>query len=233
MGDVSEVKLFGTWSGSPSPTKRVEIALKLKGIPYEFIQEDLGNKSESLLQYNPVHKKVPVLVHNGKPIAESAIILEYIDEHWKYAPKLLPEDPYERAMVRFWANFIDEKLRSRALVMSEGEEKAKLIKEYIENICVLEEGIKRDFSGKSPFLNGESPGYLDLVLGSSACSHRAIEEIVGAKLIMPEIHPLFFAWVTAMKNHPVVKETLPPHEGLLNHVLKYKQRTLELLNTKA
>ncbi|KAF9626153.1 hypothetical protein IFM89_031280 [Coptis chinensis] len=196
--------------------------------------EDLGNKSESLLQYNPVHKKVPVLVHNGKPIAESAIILEYIDDHWNYAPKLLPEDPYERAMVRFWANFIDEKILSRPLVMSEGEEKAEVIKEYIENVSVLEEGIKRDFSGKSPFFNCETPGYLDLVLGSSACSYRAIEEITGAKLIIPEIHPLFFDWVTAMKTHPVVKETIPLHEGLVNRVLQYKQqRALELSNTKA
>ncbi|KAF9626157.1 hypothetical protein IFM89_031284 [Coptis chinensis] len=122
---------------------------------------------------------------------------------------------------------------SRPLV-SEGEEKAKVIKEYIENVSVLEEGIKRDFSGKSPFFNGETPGYLDLVFGSSACSYRAIEEITGAKLIIPEIHPLFFAWVTAMKTHPVVKETIPFHEGLVNRVLQYKQqRALELSNTKA
>ncbi|KAF9626154.1 hypothetical protein IFM89_031281 [Coptis chinensis] len=97
LGDLSVVKLYGVWSGSPTPTKRVEIALKLKGIPYEFILVDLRNKSELLLQYNPVHRKVPVIIHNGKPIAESLIILEYIDEHWKNAPKLLPDDPYERA----------------------------------------------------------------------------------------------------------------------------------------
>ncbi|KAF9626151.1 hypothetical protein IFM89_031278 [Coptis chinensis] len=117
--------------------------------------------------------------------------------------------------------------------MSEGEEKAKAIKDYIENISVLEEGLKRDFSGKSPFIHGGSPGYMDLLMGSTACSYRAIEEIIGARLIIPEIHPLYFAWVAAMENHPVVKEAIPPHEGLVNHLLKYKQRVLELPNSKA
>ncbi|ESQ27695.1 hypothetical protein EUTSA_v10019483mg, partial [Eutrema salsugineum] len=43
------------------------------GIPYNYIEEDLKNKSESLIQLNPVHKKIPLLVHDGKPVAESQV----------------------------------------------------------------------------------------------------------------------------------------------------------------
>lgn len=103
MGDNSSLKLHGMWA-SPF-AMRVKLALKIKGIEYEYIEEDLGNKSELLLQYNPVHKQVPVLVHNGLPLAESLVILEYIDETWTDAPHLLPQDPYQKTKHRFWVAY--------------------------------------------------------------------------------------------------------------------------------
>jgi glutathione S-transferase len=92
----------------------VEWALRLKGVEHEYVDEDLANKSADLLRYNPVTKKVPVLVHDGKPIAESTIIVEYIDEAWKGGYPIMPADPYERAQARFWARFAEEKVRANS-----------------------------------------------------------------------------------------------------------------------
>lgn len=103
-----DVKLLGGW---PSPfVLRTRIALNLKSVSYEFLEEKFGVKSELLLKMNPVYKKIPVLVHDGKPICESLITVQYIDEVWTSGPAILPADPYDRATARFWATYIDDKV---------------------------------------------------------------------------------------------------------------------------
>lgn len=106
-----EVVVIGFWT-SPY-AMRVQIALVEKGVPYHYVEEEnlFNNKSSLLLQSNPVHKKVPVLIHNGKPVCESLIILQYIDDVWKGGNFLFSdEDPYQRAKARFWINFFDVKV---------------------------------------------------------------------------------------------------------------------------
>ncbi|KAL6318503.1 hypothetical protein AAG906_000581 [Vitis piasezkii] len=216
MGEENKVTLYGMWA-SPF-VKRVEIALKIKGIPYEYVEEDLRNKSQLLLQYNPVHKKVPVLVHNGKPIAESLVILEYIEETWKNGPKILPEDPYERAKVRFWASFIHHQQLFDSMVSaakSSGEAHEKAMKEAFEKLTVFEEGMKDFFPSGTPHFEDENIGFLDIVLCSLFGAHKAQEEAHGLKIIDPERHPLVYSWVTALNEVPAVKESLPPHDKMV------------------
>ncbi|XP_068642745.1 glutathione S-transferase U9-like [Aristolochia californica] len=208
---MDHVKLYGMWVSPYS--RRVEWALKLKGIPYEYVEEDLRNKSQDLLRYNPVHKKVPVLVHDGKPITESLVILEYIDETWTDSP-LQPKDPYQRSRARFWASFLDQPF-SRDLIRSAGEEQEAVKNEHIERLRVLEKGLEEDFSGGTPYFHGEQPGFLDVVVGSLCCDHEALEEAIGINLFDPHRNPLLFRWLTVMKDHPVVKETAPDYDRLV------------------
>jgi hypothetical protein len=110
MAAEGDLKLLG---GDASQfVARVRMALNMKGVrSYEYIEQDLFNKSSLLLQSNPVHKKVPVLIHNGQPISESLPIVEYVDEVWNTAgAPILPADPYQRAVARFWAAYTDDKV---------------------------------------------------------------------------------------------------------------------------
>ncbi|PWZ26055.1 Glutathione transferase GST 23 [Zea mays] len=79
--------------------------MTMKGVEYEYVEEDLRSKSAQLLVYNPVQKKVPVLVYKGRPVVESQVILEFIDDAWSHrGDPILPRDPYQHAMARFWAS---------------------------------------------------------------------------------------------------------------------------------
>lgn len=108
--DEDEVVLLGFWT-SPY-VMRVKIALAEKGVHYYYLEEGnlFKNKSTLLLKMNPVFKKVPVIIHNDKPICESLIILQYIDDVWNDRAPILSENPYQRAKSRFWVDFFDKKV---------------------------------------------------------------------------------------------------------------------------
>uniref|UniRef100_A0A803M158 glutathione transferase n=1 Tax=Chenopodium quinoa TaxID=63459 RepID=A0A803M158_CHEQI len=138
MGEERSVQLHGMWA-SPYALW-VKYALEVKGIEFEYKEEDLGNKSELLLQYNPAYKKVPVLVHNGLPIAESIIILEYIDETWADPPHLLPKDPFLRAKYRFWATYFQLVFQTmQKTLLTEGEAHEDVKKELLKKLDVVEQ----------------------------------------------------------------------------------------------
>lgn len=200
---ADEVKLFGVHESPFS--RRIEMALKLKGVEYEYIEVDLYNKSPLFLQYNPIHQKVPVLVHNGKPIAESVIILEYIDETWKHNP-ILPKDPYQRAMARFWASLINEKLVPviRKARLSLGTEREEAIEEACGYLKVLENEVK----GKR-FFGGDTIGLVDIVATFIAHWVMILQEAVGIEVITIDKFPALCKWVEELVNSHVIKDNLP------------------------
>ncbi|XP_042503654.1 probable glutathione S-transferase [Macadamia integrifolia] len=153
---ADKVTLLNAWR-SPFGI-RVKIALAEKGIEYEHKEENLQDKSPLLLKMNTVHKKIPILIHNGKPICESLIIVQYIDEVWKETSPLLPSDPYLRAQARFWADFVDKKVRDgrRKVMTTDGKEAGK---ELIESLKLLEGEL-----GEKPYFGGEKFGCVDLSL---------------------------------------------------------------------
>ncbi|KAL6206001.1 hypothetical protein ACLB2K_023252 [Fragaria x ananassa] len=182
---ADQVRLFGTWCSPFSA--RVIWALKLKGIPYDYTEEHLPyKKSDQLLKYNPVHKKIPVLVHGDKPICESIVIIEYIEETWRQNP-LLPSDPYERAMARFWAPAIGWSFELPA-----GEEQEKAKKETLEMLRTIEE--HAGGLDKKRFFGGDSIGIVDIAFGYIARWYGVIEEVVGVQLREPHAFPHVHAW---------------------------------------
>ncbi|KAE9592035.1 hypothetical protein Lal_00038303 [Lupinus albus] len=208
-GKQEEVKLLGT-TGSPFVFRAI-LALKLKGIEYEFVEENLGNKSDLLIKYNPIYKKVPVLVHNEKAISESLLIVEYIDEAWKGNP-LLPTEPYHKALARFWAKFIDDKVIAvirKALFTKDEKAREEGVEESFEALQFLENELKDKFFG------GEEINFVDIAAAIIAFWVPIFEEVSGVELITSVKFPKLYNWSQELINHPIVKENLPPRDPLL------------------
>ncbi|XP_060974486.1 probable glutathione S-transferase [Cannabis sativa] len=206
MGE--ELKLYGA-RGSPF-SDRVNIALKLKGVEYKYFEENyLNNKSTSLLKYNPIHKKVPTFVHNEKPIAESLVILEYIDETWKTHP-ILPQHPYERAQARFWSNFIDDKIVPTTLkVVKAKEEWKNTLEELSEYLEMLEKELKDKYFG------GEGIGMVDIAGNFIAQWIPTTKELVGVDILTEAKFPKLYQWSCDFATHPAIKEVSPSKEEII------------------
>ncbi|XP_052179265.1 probable glutathione S-transferase parC [Diospyros lotus] len=186
---------------------RVMIALKEKGVEYEYREENLTDKSQLLLEMNPIHKKIPVLIHNGKPVCESLIIVQYIDEVWNEKYPLLPSDPYQRAQARFWADYVDQKLYGalRKVLFTKGEEQEEA-KEFVDVLKVLEGAL-----GEMPYFGGEKFGYVDIALVTFYCWFYAYETFGG--LNIEAECPKLIAWAKrCMERESVSKSLADPHK---------------------
>ncbi|XP_078154212.1 putative glutathione S-transferase GSTU6 isoform X2 [Carex rostrata] len=208
-----DLKLLGEWA-SPYVI-RVRMVLEQKGLSYEYLEQDLYNKSELLLKHNPIHKKVPVLIHGDRTICESLVILQYIDENWPgTGPHVLPVDPYERAVARFWTAYIDDKLFLSfigILKAATEETKAEKIADTIAALELLEEAFKKCFAGKN-FFGGDSIGFVDVTFGSQLAWIKTVEKISGAKLFDKTKVPLLVEWEKRFLAADFVKSALPSVE---------------------
>ncbi|KAL8121138.1 glutathione S-transferase U17-like [Apium graveolens] len=228
----SIVQVLGT-TFSPF-VNRVRIALNLKSVSFEFIEEDLSSKSNLLLKANPVHKKVPVLIHDGKCICESLVIVQYIDETWTgNGYSILPSDSYDRAIARFWAAYVDGKLipLMLALTSAKEDEKAALIEGVNEALGLLEEAFAKCSRGKSYF-GGDNIGYIDIAFGSCLGWIKAIEKMGGINLIAEAQTPGLVGWADKFLSNDAAKNVIPEPEVYIS-AIKSMQDILQKMQAEA
>ena len=77
---------------------RVRIVLAEKGVEHEVVAIDLSDRPAWLYEKNPLGK-VPVIEEDTFVLAESSVIMEYLEERFP-EPALLPADPAARALAR-------------------------------------------------------------------------------------------------------------------------------------
>jgi len=102
------LKLYSGWF-CPF-VQRALLVLLEKQIPFQYIEVNPYHKPQSLLDLNP-RGLVPTLQYDDKPLYESTVICEFLEDAYPSAtPQLLPSDPYDKARVRIWIDFVTSRI---------------------------------------------------------------------------------------------------------------------------
>ncbi len=98
--------------------QKVRVALDEKGLACtEHLMTLQGDQFDpAYLKLNP-NAVVPTLVHDGRPVTESSVILYYLDDAFPEKP-LMPKDPHDRATVRLFNKLIDEYVHTACMTLS-------------------------------------------------------------------------------------------------------------------
>src|ERR1700719_255587 len=91
-------------------SQRVRFTLHEKGLAFSELKLDLFSGDQlrpGYLKINP-NGVVPSLVHDGRVIIDSAVIIEYLSEVFPEPTPLVPHDAVARAAMRSFIRYIDE-----------------------------------------------------------------------------------------------------------------------------
>jgi len=102
------------------------------------------------------------------------------------------------------------------------EEKEGYLKQAIESLEKIEEVL---IKGKSKFFGGEKIGYLDIAFGWISYWLPVWEEVGSMKIVDPILFPSTTVWMENFRNHPVIKDKLPPRDET---VVYYQWRSKEI-----
>jgi glutathione S-transferase len=185
---------------------RATTMLHEKGVPFEIKYIDLKAKPAWFLAISP-RSKVPVLVADGTPIFESAVIDEFIDE--THPPRLLPEDPIARARERAWVEVANDLFAAQyKVVYATTKEDFEAARPALDAVLGrFEEAIG------GTFFAGERFGLVDVAVAPAFHRAAILERRAGRGLEAP--FPKVKAWVQRIASRESVRKgVLPDFESI-------------------
>jgi glutathione S-transferase len=180
--------------------QRAVIALQEKNIPFERIDIDLRNKPTWFLGLSPLGK-TPVLLADERPIFESAVICEYLED--TINPPLHPQDPFARARHRAWIEFASVTLNNIWTFYTAKDDDAYSIAAMalIQRFVQLE-GALRD----GPYFDGAHFSLVDAAYAPLFRYFDVFDEVSGVSFFVNT--PKVRAWRHALSIRPSVQQAV-------------------------
>lgn len=194
---------------------RVRIALALKGIDYDtapinLIKDGGQQFSDEFQALNPM-KQVPALKIDGMTIGQSLAIIEYLEET-RPTPRLLPQDPKKRALVRMISDLIAGGIQplQNLSVLRQVEEQQRLAwaQKAISSGFNALEAILRGTAGK--YCVGDEVTMADLCLVPQVANADRFKVDVSPYPIISRINRSLLALDAFQVSHPGRQPDTPP-----------------------
>ncbi|MDP3762009.1 MAG: glutathione S-transferase family protein [Ramlibacter sp.] len=186
--------------------QRAAIMLAEKGTPFTRRYVDLSAKPGWFLAISPLGK-TPVLVADGEPLFESAVICEYLDD--TLAPRLHPADALRRARDRGWMEFGSAILNTIAGFYNAPDAQALEARrgELRDRFRQVEDVL----AGAGPYFAGERFGMVDAVFGPVFRYFDVFEQLgePGPFAGLPRVQ----AWRLALAGRPSVQAAVAGDYG--------------------
>ncbi|KAI1340772.1 glutathione S-transferase [Xylariaceae sp. FL0016] len=239
------LKLYGGWF-CPF-VQRSWIVLHEKQIPHQYVEINPYKKAPEFIALNP-RGLVPTLAvpmddqgKEQKPLYESSIICEYLDEAYsdesKYGGSLLPKNPYERARCRLWMDHISNKIIPGFYrFIQHTPDKEYSIEEARNNLFNHIKTLVKEMDGSGPWFLGQTFSMVDIMLapwakrlflidhykpgglGVPAASHSEDDEVLWER--WPK-------WFNAIVARQSVKDTWSDDEQYVQAYKRYAEDTTQ------
>jgi glutathione S-transferase len=168
---------------------RVRIVLAEKGIEVDVVEVDLSDRPAWIYEKNPTGR-VPVIEEDeGRPLPESAVIMEFLEERYP-EPPLLPADPAGRGAVRLLV-FRDHDLTDPYYALRRGEDGAA---EQLDAVL----GRFDRMLDEQPYLAGSEYGLADIAYVPWVLRAR---DMLGVDL---DGFPALAGWLARLEQRPAI-----------------------------
>lgn len=205
-------KLLHLWLSPYS--RKVRVVLKEKQLDFELELEKVWERRPDFLALNPAGL-VPVLIeHDGRVLAESSAICEYLDEVYPSRP-LIGFDPTSRAETRrlvawfdnkFGAEVADPLVHEKVMrrLMGQGGPDSGTIRAALHNLHIHLDYVEY-LSERRKYLAGDDFGLADI----AAAAHLSCVDYLGD--VPWEDYPLAKEWYAKVKSRPSLRPLLGDH----------------------
>ncbi len=191
--------------------ERSRIVLLEKGLPHDIEFIELANKPAWFLEISPMGR-VPVLLVDGRPVFESMIINELVNE-LQPDPPLFPEDPVARAEARGWIVFANDVVMpagSAAMLAIAGDAQGDALARPIGTLRDAFGKLDRKLAHGGPFFVGGQFSLVDASYAPFFRRWRLAEGWGTAEARLLASFPRVSAWADAMLARPSVAAAEPP-----------------------